>query len=45
LIQKIDAEIFKALRIKHNPAVFLSKTNSLFGKMNALVGYGGQNED
>ena len=45
LVHEIDDEIFKTLQIENLAEVFTSKTNSLHNKMDALVGYGGQNED
>jgi len=45
LIREIDDEIFKTLQMENLTEVFLSKTNSLHNKMDALVGYGGSNED
>jgi len=45
LVHTIDDEIFKTLHIENLAEVFISKTNSLHNKMDALVGYGGQNED
>ena len=45
LVHEIDDEIFKTLHIENLAEVFTSKTNSLHNKMDALVGYGGQNED
>lgn len=45
LVHKIDDEIFKTLHMESLAEVFISKTNSLHNKMDALVGYGGQNED
>lgn len=45
LVHEIDDEIFKTLQMETLAEVFLSKTNSLHNKMDALVGYGGSNED
>tara|TARA_Y100001958_G_C20923840_1_gene337028 strand:+ start:103 stop:666 length:564 start_codon:yes stop_codon:yes gene_type:complete len=45
LVHTIDDEIFKTLHMENLAEVFISKTNSLHNKMDALVGYGGQNED
>jgi hypothetical protein len=45
LVGEIDDEIFKTLHMENLAEVFISKTNSLHNKMDALVGYGGQNED
>ena len=45
LVHEIDDEIFKTLHMENLAEVFISKTNSLHNKMDALVGYGGQNED
>ena len=45
LVHEIDEEIFKTLHMDNLAEVFISKTNSLHNKMDALVGYGGQNED
>lgn len=45
LVGEIDDEIFKTLHMENLSEVFISKTNSLHNKMDALVGYGGQNED
>ena len=45
LVHEIDDEILKTLQIETLAEVFTSKTNSLHNKMDALVGYGGKNED
>lgn len=45
LIQDIDSEIFRLLQVGDISDTFTSKTNSLNGKMDALVGFGGGNED
>ena len=42
ILQKIDKTIFKALGLQYNDRVFHSKSNSLYQKMDKLVGYGGQ---
>jgi hypothetical protein len=42
ILQKIDKTIFKALGLQFNGRVFHSKSNSLYQKMDKLVGYGGQ---
>ena len=45
LVREIDDEIFKTLQMENLTEVFMSKTNSLHNKMDALVGYGGSSED
>jgi len=42
ILQKIDKAIFEALGVQNHDQVFLSKSNSLFQKMDKLVGFGGR---